>query len=365
MQKNKIFISYRQSDTQSEASRLKENLEDIFGADRVFFDIETLEPGLNFAKAIEKTLFQSAVVLVLIGETWIDVKDEEGNLRLFKEDDWVRKEVAMALAMEGTRVIPILVKDAKKLSAAQLPENIKSLADFHWAELTIPRWKSDVEKLAHTLEKIIPPLKKETEKRKSKPLPPAQKSWWARNYLWVLGVFVVLMIIIISSDDFQKGYQEGKNGTRESYDDPIDNSDGQSGPNLNLSEPNTLRDENPTGTDIIENLPLENNPAPIQPSQTGFDYSGKWWLWENGVRMGYILIKQNGNFFNFDYYYFDQKVGEGTGEYDGEYLYSTLFTIFEAGSNYGFSFGSNDGGKNWYGQTYNDNLPANAELKRN
>jgi len=165
MEKNKIFISYRQSDTQSEASRLKENLEDIFGSENVFFDIETLEPGLNFAEAIEKTIRQSAVVLVLIGDSWTKVKDEQGNLRLFKEDDWVRKEVAMALSMVGTRVIPVLVKDANKLSSDELPDNIKSLADYQWAELTIPRWRNDVEKLATSLEKIIPPVKKEEEKK--------------------------------------------------------------------------------------------------------------------------------------------------------------------------------------------------------
>lgn len=96
MQKGKIFISYRQSDTQSEASRLKEDLEEVFGEENVFFDIETLEPGLNFADAIEKTIRQSKVVLVLIGPDWADVKDEEGNLRIFQENDWVRREVAMA-----------------------------------------------------------------------------------------------------------------------------------------------------------------------------------------------------------------------------------------------------------------------------
>ncbi|MEP0711423.1 toll/interleukin-1 receptor domain-containing protein [Algoriphagus sp.] len=351
MQKNKIFISYRQSDTQSEASRLKENLEDIFGADRVFFDIETLEPGLNFAKAIEKTLFQSAVVLVLIGESWIDVKDADGNLRLFQEDDWVRKEVAMALAMEDTRVIPVLVKDAKKLSASQLPDNIKSLADYQWAELTIPRWRSDVQRLAKSLEKIIPPQKKESEKRAFiPPKPPKTKSWWAKNYLWILGIFVALLIL-------------GLWPTDENYDDYQDQE--PTNQELTAEDINTLREDNPNGTEIYDNLELTDEPIADQPAQAGFDYSGKWWLWENGVRMGYILIKQNGAHFSFDYYYFDQKVGEGTGEYDGTYLYSTLFSIYEAGSNYGFSFGSNDGGKSWFGQTFSDNLPANAELKRN
>jgi hypothetical protein len=347
MQKNKIFISYRQSDTQSEASRLKENLEDIFGADRVFFDIETLEPGLNFAKAIEKTLFQSAVVLVLIGESWIDVKDEDGNLRLFKEDDWVRKEVAMALAMDDTRVIPVLVKDAKKLSASQLPDNIKSLADFQWAELTIPRWREDVDRLAKSLEKIITPLKK----KPYPPIPPKSKSWWARNYLWILGIFVALLIL---------GLWPTEDANYDNYYD-----DEQIGEDLSQADINTLREGNPTGTDIYDSFQLDSDPVPDQTSPAVFNYSGKWWLWQDGIRMGYFLIKQNGYYFNYDYYYFDEKTGYGTGEFDGSYLYSTSFIMYnDPNSNYGFNFESLDGGISWAGNTYYNTAPTYTELRK-
>ncbi len=128
-------------------SRVKENLEDIFGSKNVFFDIETLEPGLNFSKTIEKTIRQS--VIVLIGDSWTKVKDDQENLSLFKEDDWVRKEVLMALSMVDTRSIPLLIKDAKKLSPDELPDNLKSLADHQLAELTIPRFRNDVERFGH------------------------------------------------------------------------------------------------------------------------------------------------------------------------------------------------------------------------
>jgi hypothetical protein len=349
MQKNKIFISYRQSDTQSEASRLKENLEDKFGAENVFFDIETLEPGLNFAKAIEKTIRQSAVVLVLIGETWTEVKDDEGNLRLFKEDDWVRKEVALALEMEDTRVIPVLVKDAKKLSASQLPDNIKSLADYQWAELTIPRWRSDVEKLIASLEKIIPPVKKEPEKKKVILPPPQPKSWWAKNYLWVLGIFVVIIIIASLPDSNNQ-----ENLPIESSITTVEEDE-----EFNQKEIQRLRENNPTGTEIYNSLELEEEVPPIS---AGFNYSGKWWVWENGIRSGYFLISQNGNYFNFEYYYFDEKVGEGTGEYNGTYLYSTAFNVFGDTNQYGFTFGSYDQGKSWEGQTFVNGIATNASL---
>jgi len=349
MEKKKIFISYRQSDTQSEASRLKENLEDIFGSENVFFDIETLEPGLNFAKAIEKTIQQSAVVLVLIGETWAEVKDDQGNLRLFKEDDWVRKEVSMALSMENTRVIPVLVKDAKKLSHDQLPDNIKSLADYQWAELTIPRWRNDVEKLVKSLEKIIPPLNINPEKKIIIPPPIKPKSWWAKNYLWVLGIFVVL--IIIGSWPPENNPIEPEVGPGSETPEVTD---------LPEEEINWPQSENPNGNEIYDNLQLEENYD--QPTLEVFNYSGKWWLWENDIRSGYFLISQNGNYFQFDYYYFDQKVGNGTGEYDGTYIYTTEFDLFADDQVYAFSFGSYDQGKSWDGQTFVNGLPTLARL---
>ncbi|PZX52778.1 TIR domain-containing protein [Algoriphagus ratkowskyi] len=161
MKRDKIFISYRQSDTQSEASRLKENLEEVFGQDAVFFDIETIEPGLNFAKAIENTIQQSQVVIVLIGLTWAEVKGESGELRIFEEDDWVRREVAIALAQHGsgTTLIPVLTKDAKPLTKSKLPENIQGLADFQWATLSIKNWRSDVKELIEVLKRQLNPIK--------------------------------------------------------------------------------------------------------------------------------------------------------------------------------------------------------------
>ncbi|MEB2779852.1 toll/interleukin-1 receptor domain-containing protein [Algoriphagus sp. C2-6-M1] len=356
MEKGKIFISYRQSDTQSEASRLKEDLEEVFGEENVFFDIETLEPGLNFADAIEKTIRQSKVVLVLIGPTWADVKDDEGNLRLFNENDWVRREVAMALTMEDTRVIPILLKKASLPTADGLPDNIKSLAEKHWKEITISRWRYDVGVLIKSIEHVIPPIKKpEPEPSpRPRPIPKPQKSWWAKNYLWVLIVFIVLLILALIPDD--DAY----------YDmDTSDTAGNQVGEELSQLDINTLQEENPASNEIYESLQLEADAAPTPTVEAGFDYSGKWWLYENGIRSGYFIIHQNGGYYTFDYYYFDNHVGEGTGEYDGTYLYSTSFGLYDTQGSYSFSFGSNTRGESWVGQTQANGLLTNAELRRN
>ncbi|WP_339864030.1 toll/interleukin-1 receptor domain-containing protein [uncultured Algoriphagus sp.] len=362
MEKNKIFLSHRHSDTQSDCHRIRETLEQEFGEDAVFLDIENLEPGIRFADAIDKALKESKVVLVAIGPDWFGDPDENGVTRLFQEKDWVRREVSAALAKPDTRVIPLLLKGASRPTADQLPDELKELADLQTFEISITRWKYDLGVLVEALAKLIP-RKKKTEPEPSPrprpvPIPKPQKSWWGRNYLWVLGIFVVLMIVMISSDEFQQGYQDGLTNSENSYEAEDVQVDDQ----LSKDEINTLREEKPTGNEIYNSLELEDEPASPQYEAAVFDYSGKWWVWQEGVRMGYIFIKQNGYYFTFDYYYFDQKTGEGSGEFDGTYIYSTVFRIYGDNNSYGFKFGSNNGGISWYGQNYKNNSPASAEL---
>ncbi|WPR76475.1 toll/interleukin-1 receptor domain-containing protein [Algoriphagus sp. NG3] len=357
MEKNKIFLSHRHSDTQSDCHRIRETLEEEFGKDAVFLDIENLEPGIRFADAIEKALAESKVVLVAIGPDWYGTPDESGVTRLFQPKDWVHREVSAALARQDTRVIPLLLKGASRPTADQLPEDLQELADLQTFEISITRWKYDLGVLVEALAKLIPrkknPEPEPTPRPRPVPLPKPPKSWWAKNYLWVLGIFVVLIILMVSSKDFQQGFEEGLNGAVSANENEA----------LTQEDINAQREENPTGNEIYEDRKLEETP-PSATQTAVFDYSGKWWLWEEGVRMGYILIKQNGYYFTFDYYFFNQKTGEGTGEFDGTYLYSTQFKLIGDPNNYGFTFGSYDGGIIWVGQTFNNGIPATAEIRK-
>lgn len=355
MEKNKIFLSHRHSDTQSDCHRIRETLEEEFGADAVFLDIENLEPGIRFADAIDKALKASKVVLVAIGPDWFGDPDENGITRLFQEKDWVRREVSAALSRPDTRVIPLLLKGATRPTKEQLPDELKDLADLQTFEISITRWKYDLGVLVEALAKLIPRIKKPEPEPAPRPRPISkpQKSWWGRNYIWVLLVFVVIIIISLIPDE-------------DTYYDPepIDNSEELIDDQLSQAEANRLREDNPTGNEIYENLDFDDTEDTSVATDAVFDYSGKWWIWQDGVRMGYILINQNGYYFTFDYYYFDQKTGEGTGEFDGTYIYSTQFRMYGDPNNYGFSFGSNDGGVSWFGQTFNNGSPANAELRK-
>jgi hypothetical protein len=48
----RIFLSYRREDTRHVVGRIGDRLTDHFGDERVFVDVDTIEPGQDFAKAI-------------------------------------------------------------------------------------------------------------------------------------------------------------------------------------------------------------------------------------------------------------------------------------------------------------------------
>lgn len=48
-----IFISYRRDDSAGTTGRLFDRLTQQFGPGQIFMDVDTIDPGADFAKAIE------------------------------------------------------------------------------------------------------------------------------------------------------------------------------------------------------------------------------------------------------------------------------------------------------------------------
>jgi TIR domain len=142
-----IFISYRREDTAGEAGRLAEALGAQFGRANVFIDVDTLAPGSDFAHEIEQALADCQLALILIGPQWLTVENPDGTRRIDAEDDFVRKEIASALAQPDVTVIPVLVDGATMPAAAELPDDIASLAKFNAFDLSNKRWQYDVAQL--------------------------------------------------------------------------------------------------------------------------------------------------------------------------------------------------------------------------
>ena len=84
--RGKIFISYRRGDDPGFALFVHERLEQEFGRANLFMDVEGhIKPGDDFVKVLNDWVAQCDVLLAIIGEGWIEARDEDGNRRLEKE----------------------------------------------------------------------------------------------------------------------------------------------------------------------------------------------------------------------------------------------------------------------------------------
>ena len=120
----RVFISYRRQDTAWPARQLYDLLVAELGADRVFKDVDDIEPGDDFIEHIQSAVGACDVLLALIGPQWLTVTDANGVKRLDDPEDFVRLEVETALNHDDVRVIPILVDNAKMPRPQELPQGL-------------------------------------------------------------------------------------------------------------------------------------------------------------------------------------------------------------------------------------------------
>ena len=149
-----IFLSYRRDDASGWAGRIYEHLAREWGAEHVFMDIDTIAPGEDFREAIERTMQVCDVVLVVVGPSWLNARDQAGNRRLDDDHDTHRAEVVAALAAD-VRVVPVLVGGAQMPRASELPEAIKDLTYRNAAVIEDRRFASDVDALKRTLRPLV------------------------------------------------------------------------------------------------------------------------------------------------------------------------------------------------------------------
>src|SRR5687768_12197903 len=101
----RIFISYRRADCHREATMIYFALKGL-PDNQVFFDVDAIRPGENFVEAVAREIDLADVVLVLIGDEWLDIADSRGR-RIDDPDDHVQTEIRMALE-RGVHVLPVL-----------------------------------------------------------------------------------------------------------------------------------------------------------------------------------------------------------------------------------------------------------------
>jgi len=117
-------------------------------------DVSAIEPGRDFRKAIDASVSSCSVLLAMVGQEWMNLKDAQGRRRLDDANDFVRIELASALRRD-IPVVPVLVRGAKMPNAEELPDDLKELAYRNAVELTHARWRSDVQVLIHALRQYM------------------------------------------------------------------------------------------------------------------------------------------------------------------------------------------------------------------
>src|SRR5258708_35012303 len=105
------FISYRREDGSGSAGRIYDHLVQSFGEDRVFMDVDAIEPGQDFVEVIQQAVGSCSALIAVIGRNWSGLRGD-GSRRIDDPEDFVHLEVAAALE-RGVRVIPVLVDDAE------------------------------------------------------------------------------------------------------------------------------------------------------------------------------------------------------------------------------------------------------------
>lgn len=149
-----VFISYRRDESAGYAGRIADSFQEHFGEDKVFLDIDSIEPGLDFAEAIERAVGSCEVLVSVIGRNWLTASDAAGRKRLENPDDYVRREIAAAL-QRNIRVIPVLIQGASMPSADELPNDLAPLARRNAFELHDSSWRDDLRRFNSALERVM------------------------------------------------------------------------------------------------------------------------------------------------------------------------------------------------------------------
>ena len=200
MAKQSIFISYRRQDTAAYAGRIYDRLSAKYGEHNVFMDIDRIEPGQDFVDAINHSVAEAGVLLVLIGREWIKMTDKSGAPRLDNPEDFVRLEILAGLEQK-TVMIPVLLADAEMPSAQALPAPLQPFARRNAIEISDSRFHSDVDRLIEAIEKIfnpqraaVPPIRPEQPKQSSAPFISAS----SRPNMGIVAASVVAVALIVA-----------------------------------------------------------------------------------------------------------------------------------------------------------------------
>src|SRR6201999_1062003 len=136
------------------AALIHAELSDRFGSQSVFLDYESITLGHDFAPELLARVRASAVLLVVVGDRWLD--GEVGQRPIDDPNDWVHMEIVEAQTYD-VPVVPVLFGGAQ-LVQERLPDALAMLGNLQHIEIRNRRQRTDIELLGRDLERQIPRL---------------------------------------------------------------------------------------------------------------------------------------------------------------------------------------------------------------
>jgi hypothetical protein len=160
-----IMISYRRDDSKGITGRIFDRLENYYGKDNVFMDIDNIPFGVDFREHLQQALERCDILLVIIGPSWLGA-ERHGRPALAEESDWVRMEVEAALA-KRIPVIPVLLDRVPMPKATELPPTLHDFAFRNAANVDSGvDFRSHMERLLRSMDET---LRARSEKPSARP----------------------------------------------------------------------------------------------------------------------------------------------------------------------------------------------------
>jgi len=198
MRAGRLFINYRRDDSRADSGRLYDRLAACFPG-KIFRDVASIAPGVEWHDAIARVLSQSDACLVIIGRNWLKITDEAGKRRLDDPRDTVRQEIA-AVLKRNMRVFPVLVGGATMPAEADLPPDLQPLCGRNAIELTEQYWDEGVQKLTLALEPLLGRPRSPAAVK-----PPLFRRAWVLVSCGVVAAIIALGYIGSHQDSHQNG----------------------------------------------------------------------------------------------------------------------------------------------------------------
>src|SRR4051794_35893371 len=168
-----------------------------------------IEPGSDWAQAIDRAVASSDLFLAVIGDTWLaELERREGD-----EHDFMRHELETALG-RNMRVIPVLVEGATLPAEDELPASLLALRKREVYEIKSERWRYERQAFLQAVERALGGKRPHTATAGGRP------GWVLAGVggAALVAALAVLLVVVLSN----KGTSAGPTAEMRSYVKSID-----------------------------------------------------------------------------------------------------------------------------------------------